>query len=98
MCSFANGAGVVDRDPSPSGNVNDVIELAAPFGGWKESGFGRELGPEGLEHCYELKSTSGCAWVTEPMARLSYFTHRYPVRGGAFVTQLPGDVGFKLLY
>lgn len=36
-------------------NVNDVTELAAPFGGWKESGFGRELGPEGLEHCYELK-------------------------------------------
>jgi len=36
-------------------NVNDVTELAAPFGGWKESGFGRELGPEGLERCYELK-------------------------------------------
>jgi succinate-semialdehyde dehydrogenase/glutarate-semialdehyde dehydrogenase len=36
-------------------NTNDVTELAAPFGGWKESGFGRELGPEGLEHCYELK-------------------------------------------
>lgn len=36
-------------------NVNDVTELAAPFGGWKESGFGRELGPEGLDHCYELK-------------------------------------------
>ncbi|MGH2428726.1 MAG: aldehyde dehydrogenase family protein [Candidatus Limnocylindria bacterium] len=36
-------------------NVNDVTELAAPFGGWKQSGFGRELGPEGLEHCLELK-------------------------------------------
>ncbi len=36
-------------------NLNDVTELAAPFGGWKDSGFGRELGPEGLEHCYELK-------------------------------------------
>jgi acyl-CoA reductase-like NAD-dependent aldehyde dehydrogenase len=36
-------------------NVNDVTELAAPFGGWKESGFGRELGPEGLQHCLELK-------------------------------------------
>ncbi|UOQ55790.1 aldehyde dehydrogenase family protein [Leucobacter allii] len=30
-------------------NVNDVSELQAPFGGWKMSGFGRELGTEGLE-------------------------------------------------
>jgi succinate-semialdehyde dehydrogenase / glutarate-semialdehyde dehydrogenase len=29
-------------------NVNDTTELQAPFGGWKLSGFGRELGPEGL--------------------------------------------------
>lgn len=29
-------------------NINDVTELQAPFGGWKLSGFGRELGPEGL--------------------------------------------------
>jgi acyl-CoA reductase-like NAD-dependent aldehyde dehydrogenase len=29
-------------------NVNDVTELQAPFGGWKLSGFGRDLGPEGL--------------------------------------------------
>jgi succinate-semialdehyde dehydrogenase/glutarate-semialdehyde dehydrogenase len=32
-------------------NVNDVTELQAPFGGWKLSGVGRELGPEGL-HAY----------------------------------------------
>lgn len=30
-------------------NVNDTSELMAPFGGWKMSGFGRELGPEGLD-------------------------------------------------
>lgn len=36
-------------------NVNDVTELRAPFGGWKESGLGRELGPEGLEACLEPK-------------------------------------------
>jgi succinate-semialdehyde dehydrogenase / glutarate-semialdehyde dehydrogenase len=32
-------------------NVNDTSELQAPFGGWKMSGIGRELGPEGL-HAY----------------------------------------------
>jgi succinate-semialdehyde dehydrogenase / glutarate-semialdehyde dehydrogenase len=36
-------------------NINDVTELGAPFGGWKESGFGRELGPEGLQACLETK-------------------------------------------
>ena len=30
-------------------NVNDTSDLQAPFGGWKMSGFGRELGPEGLD-------------------------------------------------
>jgi succinate-semialdehyde dehydrogenase / glutarate-semialdehyde dehydrogenase len=29
-------------------NVNDTTELSAPFGGWKISGFGSELGREGL--------------------------------------------------
>ena len=29
-------------------NVNDTTELQAAFGGWKLSGLGRELGPEGL--------------------------------------------------
>lgn len=29
-------------------NVNDTTDLQAPFGGWKLSGTGRELGPEGL--------------------------------------------------
>jgi acyl-CoA reductase-like NAD-dependent aldehyde dehydrogenase len=29
-------------------NVNDTSELQAPFGGWKLSGVGSELGPEGL--------------------------------------------------
>ena len=29
-------------------NVNDTSELQAPFGGWKLSGIGRELGVEGL--------------------------------------------------
>lgn len=36
-------------------NVNDVSELQAPFGGWKMSGIGRELGPEGLDAYLEQK-------------------------------------------
>jgi acyl-CoA reductase-like NAD-dependent aldehyde dehydrogenase len=29
-------------------NVNDTTDVQAPFGGWKLSGIGRELGREGL--------------------------------------------------
>ena len=36
-------------------NVNDTSELQAPFGGWKMSGFGRELGREGLDAYLETK-------------------------------------------
>jgi hypothetical protein len=36
-------------------NVNDTTELQAPFGGWKLSGSGRELGPEGLIAFRETK-------------------------------------------
>jgi len=32
------------------------IDFATPFGGFKESGIGREFGPEGLELFFELKS------------------------------------------
>jgi succinate-semialdehyde dehydrogenase / glutarate-semialdehyde dehydrogenase len=36
-------------------NVNDTSDLQAPFGGWRMSGLGRELGPEGLESYLETK-------------------------------------------
>ncbi|GAK72988.1 succinate-semialdehyde dehydrogenase [Agrobacterium rubi TR3 = NBRC 13261] len=36
-------------------NVNDTSDLQAPFGGWKMSGIGRELGPEGLHSFLEKK-------------------------------------------
>ncbi len=36
-------------------NVNDTSELQAPFGGWKMSGVGRELGREGIEAFRESK-------------------------------------------
>lgn len=31
-------------------------EVQAPFGGWKESGLGRELGREGIMHYLESKT------------------------------------------
>ncbi len=37
-------------------NVNDTSELQAPFGGWKFSGIGRELGREGLDAYLQTKS------------------------------------------
>jgi succinate-semialdehyde dehydrogenase/glutarate-semialdehyde dehydrogenase len=36
-------------------NINNVTELQAPFGGWKQSGFGRELGHYGLDAFLEIK-------------------------------------------
>ena len=35
--------------------MNDTSELQAPFGGWKLSGYGRELGHEGLQAYLETK-------------------------------------------
>ena len=36
-------------------NVNNVVDLQAPFGGWKQSGLGRELGHYGLDAYLETK-------------------------------------------
>jgi betaine-aldehyde dehydrogenase len=35
-----------------------MLEFGCPFGGFKGSGLGRELGPEGLEAYLELQSVS----------------------------------------
>ena len=37
-------------------NGSVPIDFATPFGGFKESGVGREFGPEGLEGFLEKKS------------------------------------------
>jgi betaine-aldehyde dehydrogenase len=34
------------------------MEFSAPFGGYKSSGIGRELGPEGLAAYLELKQVN----------------------------------------
>jgi acyl-CoA reductase-like NAD-dependent aldehyde dehydrogenase len=37
-------------------NSNTSVRVSTPFGGFKQSGIGRELGPHALEHYTELKS------------------------------------------
>ena len=37
-------------------NSNTSVRVATPFGGFKQSGFGRELGPHALDHYTEVKN------------------------------------------
>jgi betaine-aldehyde dehydrogenase len=37
-------------------NSNTSVRVSTPFGGFKQSGIGRELGPHALEHYTELKN------------------------------------------
>ena len=39
-------------------NCYDVLECAVPFGGFKQSGIGRELGEYGLEQYSEVKTVT----------------------------------------
>ena len=39
-------------------NSNSSVRVSTPFGGFKQSGYGRELGPDALEHYTELKTSS----------------------------------------
>lgn len=39
-------------------NCCDVLYAAAPFGGFKQSGIGRELGEYALEHYTEVKTVT----------------------------------------
>jgi betaine-aldehyde dehydrogenase len=37
-------------------NSNSSVRVTTPFGGFKQSGVGRELGPDALEHYTEVKN------------------------------------------
>jgi len=37
-------------------NSNTSVRVATPFGGFKQSGVGRELGPDALEHYTDVKN------------------------------------------
>ena len=39
-------------------NSNTSVRVATPFGGFKQSGYGRELGPHALDHYTEVKTIS----------------------------------------
>ena len=43
-------------------NAHSTIDPSMPFGGFKESGFGKDLGPEQLDHLMETKAV----WITLP--------------------------------
>jgi aldehyde dehydrogenase (NAD+) len=54
------GRDVARRVATGSIGVNGYLpDPAAPFGGVKDSGIGRELGPEGLASYQQLKSIYG---------------------------------------
>lgn len=53
----AEALAIADRIETGTVGVNHYqIDIAAPFGGYKASGMGRELGPEGLESYHKAKS------------------------------------------
>lgn len=67
--SYGLGAGIVTRDIGNAHkvanalrvgtvyiNCYDIFDSVTPFGGYKDSGIGRELGPNGLDAYLETKT------------------------------------------
>jgi betaine-aldehyde dehydrogenase len=55
----AHGLAIARRVRTGTFTVNGcTLDFATPFGGYKESGLGRELGPEGLASFLEIKSVN----------------------------------------
>ena len=46
----------IARDGSVWVNAHDLGDSAIPFGGFKNSGFGKDMGPEQLEHFLKTKA------------------------------------------
>lgn len=55
-------------------NAHNLYEAALPFGGFKESGFGRELGSAGLDLDTEVKSV----WVDLSLSLMVVAERRAP--------------------
>ena len=61
-------------------NSNTSVRVSTPFGGFKQSGFGRELGPHALDHYTEVK-TVYYATISEPARGQGVRDHRAPPSG-----------------
>ena len=62
-CGRKTSRGALRRAEAPGGtvwiNTYNIYDTAAPFGGYKQSGFGREMSVHALEHYTQVKSV----WV-----------------------------------
>jgi betaine-aldehyde dehydrogenase len=56
---YAHGLAVARRIQTGTLTINGYsLDFAAPFGGYKESGMGREFGPEGLDAFLQMKAVN----------------------------------------
>ena len=57
FCSWAPSISICAAPVTwPLAHPQDVFDVAAPFGGFKQSGIGRELGEYGLHEYLEIKT------------------------------------------